>query len=105
MLPARLCVGASADRFAGSSGYITTEVPVSMAHSKRGTPNLAASRGSHCFREANKVADILANVGILHPQDHVRVYHQLCSLPQLARGEVRLNMLGLPSIRLIKGSS
>ena len=60
---------------------------------------------SHCFREANKVADILANIGILHSQDPVRVYHHLCPLPRLARGEVRMDMLGFPSIRTIKGSS
>ncbi|XP_071912310.1 uncharacterized protein [Coffea arabica] len=52
----------------------------------------------HSFREANKVVDILANVGLLHPHDHVRVYEQPYSLPQLARGETRMDKLGFPSI-------
>ena len=60
---------------------------------------------SHCFREANKVADILANVGLLHLHDPARVYEQPCTLPQLARGEVRMDKLGFPSIRTIKGLS
>ena len=55
---------------------------------------------SHCFREANKVADILANEGLLHPQVPVTVYDQAHNLPQLAKGEVRMDKLGFPSIRL-----
>ena len=61
-----------------------------------------ASRFSHCFRESNKVADILSNVGVFHPQDDVRVYDSLHMIPLLARGEIRLNRLGVSSIRRFK---
>ena len=57
---------------------------------------------SHCFREANKVVDILANEGLLQPLDPIRVYDQPSRLPQLARGAVRLDKLGLPSLRFLK---
>ena len=60
---------------------------------------------SHCFREANTVADILANEGLLHPLDPIRVYDQPSRLPQLARGAVRLDKLGLPSLRFLKKPS
>ncbi|XP_071939931.1 uncharacterized protein [Coffea arabica] len=60
---------------------------------------------SHSFREAKKVADILANVGILHPHDPVKVYDQSDIFPQLARGEVRMQKLGFPSLRYVKGLS
>ena len=60
------------------------------------------ARFVHCYREANKVADILSNVGVSHPQQLVRVYDSELGLPVLARGEVRLNRLGLPSIRRVR---
>ncbi|XP_027166413.1 uncharacterized protein LOC113766418 [Coffea eugenioides] len=60
------------------------------------------ARFVHCYREANKVADILSNVGVSHSQQLVRVYDSELDLPVLARGEVRLNRLGLPSIRRVR---
>ncbi|XP_071912299.1 uncharacterized protein [Coffea arabica] len=32
------------------------------------------SRFSHCFRKANQVADILANVGVAHPHQAIKLY-------------------------------
>ena len=57
---------------------------------------------SHCFREANKVTDILANEGFLHSHDPVKVYDQSHNLPQLAGGEVRIDKLGFPSLRSVR---
>ena len=54
---------------------------------------------SHCFREANRVADILANVGIYHQQHACIVYEHINSFPKLARGESRLDRLGMSAIR------
>ena len=52
---------------------------------------------THCFREANQVADILSNVGCDEGYD--RTYHHLSELPTHARGAFRLDRLGLPSLR------
>nr|XP_027122188.1 uncharacterized protein LOC113739143 [Coffea arabica] len=46
------------------------------------------ARFVHCYREANKVADILSNVGISHSQQLVRVYDSELGLPVLARGRL-----------------
>ena len=56
----------------------------------------------HCYKEANKVADILSNVGVAHPDQQVRVYDHIHLIPQLARGEIRLDRLGLPSVRKLR---
>lgn len=53
----------------------------------------------YCYREANKVADIMANVGSAHPQHVLYVYERLADLPKMARGDYRLNKLGFPSFR------
>ena len=58
----------------------------------------------HCYRESNKVADILSNEGVSHPLEEVRIYDSWYTIPLLARGEIRLNRLGVPSIRRIKGT-
>nr|XP_027109379.1 uncharacterized protein LOC113729259 [Coffea arabica] len=60
------------------------------------------TRFEHCYREANKVADILANVGVSHPQELVRVYCTERTLPSVARGECRMNRLGVPSVRRVR---
>ena len=51
------------------------------------------------------MADILANEGLLHPQVPVTVYDQAHNLPQLAKGEVRMDKLGFPSLRVVKDLS
>ena len=61
-----------------------------------------SSRFSHCFREANSVADILANVGVTHHQHTCIIYDHLSMFPKLARGEIRLDRLSMSSVRRIK---
>lgn len=56
----------------------------------------------HCYKETNKVADILSNVVVSYPQDNIRIYESLMTLPLLARGEARFNKVGVPSIRRIR---
>nr|XP_027082456.1 uncharacterized protein LOC113704781 [Coffea arabica] len=56
----------------------------------------------HCYREANKIADILSNVGVSHPQEQLRVYSAEQTLPSVAQGECRLNRLGVPSVRRVR---
>ena len=57
------------------------------------------ARFSHCFREVNKVADVLSNVGISHPEQQVKVYDGFHMLPRRAKGEVWLDWLVMPSVR------
>nr|XP_027098141.1 LRR receptor-like serine/threonine-protein kinase EFR isoform X2 [Coffea arabica] len=57
---------------------------------------------SHCYREANTVADALSNVGVSHPHQKVKVYDSFTMFPREARGAIRLDKLGLPSIRKIR---
>ena len=59
-------------------------------------------RFEHCYREASKVADILSNVGVSHPQGLLRVYSAEQTLLSVARGECRLNRLGVPSVRRVR---
>nr|XP_027108979.1 uncharacterized protein LOC113728817 [Coffea arabica] len=59
-------------------------------------------RFSHCYREANKVADVLSNVGVFHPEHQVKLYEAFNSFPTMARGAIRLDRLGMPSIRKSK---
>ena len=59
-------------------------------------------RFEHCYKEASKVADILSNVGVSHPQELVRVYFTEYTLPSVARGECRMNRLGVPSVRRVR---
>ncbi|XP_071916279.1 uncharacterized protein [Coffea arabica] len=56
---------------------------------------------SHCFREANKVADILANVGVAHPHQTVKIYEHWSEWPRMARGGIGLDSIGLPSVRRV----
>ncbi|XP_060211737.1 uncharacterized protein LOC132639298 [Lycium barbarum] len=51
----------------------------------------------HCFREANKVADTLANTGLECNQNIW--YTDFTQLPRQAKGEFNLDKLGLPSFR------
>ena len=55
----------------------------------------------HCYREANRVADILANVGVSHPQQACIMYDSTSIIPKLAKGEIRLDKLGMSSVRRI----
>ncbi|XP_027082553.1 uncharacterized protein [Coffea arabica] len=59
-------------------------------------------RFSHCYREANKVADVLSNVGVSHPDQQIKIYETLNTFPTMARGAIRLDRLGMPSIRKIR---
>ena len=56
----------------------------------------------HCYREVNGVADILSNVGVTHPEQQVRVYEYTRLIPKLARDEILLDRLGLPSVRKVR---
>nr|XP_027101811.1 uncharacterized protein LOC113722787 [Coffea arabica] len=59
-------------------------------------------RFSHCYREANTVADALSNVGVSHPEHQLKLYDSFHMFPTMARGAIRLDRLGMPSIRKIK---
>ncbi|XP_071927455.1 uncharacterized protein [Coffea arabica] len=59
-------------------------------------------RFSHCYREANTVADVLSNEGVSHPQQQLRIYETFNTFPPMARGAIRLDKLGMPSIRKIR---
>ena len=52
----------------------------------------------HQFREANAVADCLANVGISKQQS--LVFGSFQDLPRLARGSVVMEKANLPYIRI-----
>nr|XP_027102332.1 uncharacterized protein LOC113723448 [Coffea arabica] len=52
---------------------------------------------SHCFHQANQVADVLSNVGCSH--EGKVVYTSTSSLPSIARGPMCLDRLGVPSIK------
>lgn len=51
--------------------------PMSLAYSKGDLEDLAIawrfSQFMHCYRELNKVADILSNMGGSHPKQHLRL--------------------------------
>ena len=57
---------------------------------------------SHCYREANTVADTLSNVGTSHPHQQVKVYDSFSMFPREAREAIRLDKLGLSSVRKIR---
>ncbi|XP_071928018.1 uncharacterized protein [Coffea arabica] len=59
-------------------------------------------RFTHCYREANTVADALSNVGISHPDKQIEVYDTFSKFPRLARGAIRLDRIGIPSIRKMR---
>ncbi|XP_071925655.1 uncharacterized protein [Coffea arabica] len=59
-------------------------------------------RFSHCYREANTVADVLSNEGVSHPQQQLKIYETFNTFPPMARGAIRLDKLGMPSIRKIR---
>ncbi|XP_071914144.1 uncharacterized protein [Coffea arabica] len=52
---------------------------------------------THCYREANTPADHLANFGADACAGHV--FNTFSDLPQLVRGAIRLDRLGLPTFR------
>ena len=56
-------------------------------------------RVSHCFRQANQVADALSNVGCA--QGREEVYTDSSALPRASRGAMRLDRGGVPSVRRI----
>ena len=49
-----------------------------------------------CYREANKVADVLSNEGYAYPDQLVCVYESIADLPTMARGEYRLDKFAFP---------
>ncbi|XP_071909708.1 uncharacterized protein [Coffea arabica] len=51
----------------------------------------------HCYREANVPADRLANLGADFSDS--QLFQSLLDLPQWIRGAIRLDQLGIPSIR------
>ncbi|XP_027150296.1 uncharacterized protein LOC113750530 [Coffea eugenioides] len=54
-------------------------------------------RVSHCLRQANQVADALSNVGCA--QGGEKIYTSSLALPPEARGAMRLDRVGVPSVR------
>ncbi|XP_071917209.1 uncharacterized protein [Coffea arabica] len=61
-----------------------------------------SDRFLHYYREANTVADALSNVAVSHPEQQLKIYKAFNSFPRLARGAIRLDRLGMSSIRKIK---
>ena len=59
----------------------------------------------HCYREANKVTDVLSNMGWADQAQGVRVYESFAGLPFLARGAYRLDQLAFPSFHRIRSLS
>ena len=57
---------------------------------------------SHCFREANRPADRLANVCV--DAGFNSTYVSFSELPCLVRGDVNLDRLGVPNIRRSRAS-
>ena len=53
----------------------------------------------HCYRQANQVADALANTGCQLARDDI--YVVASDLPRLARGALFLDRLGVPSLRRV----
>ena len=51
------------------------------------------------------MADILANVGVSHPQQGCVMYDDISVFPKLAKGEIRLDKLGMSSVRRIEGDA
>ena len=54
----------------------------------------------HYFRQANQVADILANEG--YRQGRKEIYLAASALPQLVRGAFHLDRIGVVSIRQLR---
>ena len=52
---------------------------------------------THCYREANKPADYLANWGAY--AGHDSIFDCQGELPAVARGEINLERLGYPNLR------
>ncbi|XP_027184038.1 uncharacterized protein LOC113782345 [Coffea eugenioides] len=55
---------------------------------------------THCFREVNRVADRLSNVGADSGSD--RVYETLALLPLLVRGDCQMDAWGMPMVRRVR---
>ena len=55
---------------------------------------------SYCFREANKPAVHLANIGA--DSGTILKYDSLRELPRLVRGDFILDQIGVPSLRRVK---
>ena len=53
--------------------------------------------GSHYYREANKQADRLSNVGV--EARCTMIYEDYNALPRLVRGDITLDVFGFPSFR------
>ena len=53
---------------------------------------------------ANLVADILANVAVSYQHQNCVIYDHISMFPKLARGEIRLDRLGMSSIRRVTGA-
>ena len=51
----------------------------------------------HCYREANRTANILSNLGLTVNSDHI--FLEFESLPKAAWGELKFERLGLPIFR------
>ena len=60
------------------------------------------SRLVHCFRKANNVTDILANVEVAHPHHVVKLYEHWNEWLRLARGGISLDSMGAPSVRRVR---
>ena len=58
-----------------------------------------ATHFAHCYREANKVAARLANVGVSTSNHEISIYNHFNTIPRLASGEIRLDRLGIPSFK------
>ncbi|XP_071921779.1 uncharacterized protein [Coffea arabica] len=54
----------------------------------------------HCFREANRIADILAKEGCNKSMDEISIFGRTEDLPRLVRGEYRLDRMSYPSFRV-----
>ncbi|CAN4089322.1 unnamed protein product [Withania somnifera] len=51
---------------------------------------------NHCFREANKTADKLANLS--HSYESIHVFNSYAGLPNQVKGLVNMNLWGIHSI-------
>ncbi|XP_027183778.1 uncharacterized protein LOC113782066 [Coffea eugenioides] len=58
--------------------------------------------GTSTGRETNKVADILANVGVAHPHHVVKIYEYWSESSRMACGGIGLDSMGLPSVRRVR---
>ena len=57
------------------------------------------ARLSHCYREANRLADSLAKVSASNNNQNVTIYDEFNAIPRQTRGEIRIDRLDMPSLR------